>query len=370
MSQREQDDRDERDLVWMPGDSYAPLSFEDDYNLDHDHDPDTTAFSYLRAADMVGQLRPSMIAAASRLGFRFRFDVPRGARSFLSSGLIHLTPTLDRADLQEQTGHELGHAICDDLGVPKQRQEPLAERFRISMQMPDWGILTLRRHHGWSPQMNVQMYKHVCPPTDLLKRAAYIAGVPMILRSNVTGRTVVDETAQGRIFIELSPKEEARLVDIVRTTRSWYTDMFGVRAYPWKLGMHHGIAITINPRSSLSRIIYGYDGIVEWPLLQSPRGAAVGPLGARGDALRLLSSVRRRHLADDPFELVLAGIGGVVFRGTDCPAAHVAAGAAVHAPGPLGAARGLELPARGPTAVVGQTTGVAGAHLPALAGLC
>lgn len=269
MSQRE--DRDERGLIWtpddsdrliaLPGDSYAPSSFECEYDVDHDHDPDCLAYSLLREADMLGLKRPSMVQLAQRLGFNFEFDVPLGTHSFLRGSTIHITPTLDREDLQNQVGHELGHVACNEVGVPRQRQEPLAERARISLQMPEFGVCSLTRNHGFSPQMFIQFYKHVLPPTDAIRRAAYLTNTPTIMYSPVTGRTVFTETRRGKIRMPLTPKQEKEMKERVDQTGRWTIGPFGTLAFPWKLGLHKGIAITVDVQRSLAEVLYGYEWV-------------------------------------------------------------------------------------------------------------
>jgi hypothetical protein len=233
------------------------VSFEEDVDAP---DVDGLAFSLLREADMVGLLRPSMAQLARRLGMSFAFDVPLGAHTFLeNSNVIHLTPTGDKAELQQQTGHELGHAGLDDVGVPKFRQELYAERIRVALQMPVYGVHTLTRNHGFSPQMFAQFYRNVCPPVEAIHRAAYLSGTPIILHSNVMGRVAITETREGQVDIELSAKEERKLLARVRETGRWEPWGFGLIAYPWRLGLHRGVAITVDMRRSLSRVVYGYE---------------------------------------------------------------------------------------------------------------
>ncbi len=233
------------------------MSFEEDVDAP---DVDGLAFSLLREADMVGLLRPSMAQLARRLGMSFAFDVPLGAHTFLeNSNVIHLTPTGDKAELQQQTGHELGHAGLDDVGVPKSRQELYAERIRVALQMPVCGVHTLTKNHGFSPQMFAQFYRNACPPTEAIHRAAYLSGTPIILHSNVTGRSVVNETLEGQVEIELSAKSERALLRKVRETGRWEQWEFGLIGYPWRLGRVSGVAITVDMRRSLSRVLYGYE---------------------------------------------------------------------------------------------------------------
>lgn len=265
----ERDERDERGLTWsserlvcLPGDSYAPPS-SDSYDVEHDHDPEGLAYSLLREAEMQNLKRPGMIALARRLGFGVDFDVPSGAHTFLRGSTVHVTPTPDRDELHQQFGHEMGHAGCNEVGVPKPRQEPLAERIRIALQMPEFGVRSLARTHGFSPQMFIQFYRHALPPTGAIHRAAYIAGTPVILYSPVTGRTVVTETREGQMELELSPKEEKKLIRRVEENKRWELGPFGTIAFPWVLGRHRGVAITIDIRRSLSRVVYGYEGAAE-----------------------------------------------------------------------------------------------------------
>jgi hypothetical protein len=49
-----------------------------------------------------------------------------------------------------------------------------------------------------------------------------------------------------------------RLIQRVRESGQWELGPFGVIAYPWRLGLHKGVAITIDLRRSLSRVIFGY----------------------------------------------------------------------------------------------------------------
>jgi hypothetical protein len=222
-------------------------------------DADAAAWCLLREADMTRLKRPSMIQLAHRLGKCFAFDVPLNAHTYLEKDkIIHLTKTSDLAELQCQSGHELGHSACIAHGIPQRRQEPHAERIRVSLQMPEFGVRSLARAHGFIPQMFIQFYRNACPPTDAIHRAAYLSGTPIIMHSNVRGRVVITETREGPCEIELSSREERKLLQRVKESGRWELGPFGVIAYPWKLGMLKGVAITFDLRRSLSRVVFGY----------------------------------------------------------------------------------------------------------------
>lgn len=227
-------------------------------------DLDSVAHTLLCESDMVGLLRPSMVGMARRLGMQFEFDVPIGAHTFLEAcAVIHLTPCTNKEMLVEQTRHELGHTGLEEHGVPRRRQEQFADGVGLCLEMPQYAVRALARRHGFSPQMFIQFYRNAAPPSQLIQRAAYLCGTPAILYSNVLGRVAITETQEGFVELELGAKEERKLIQRVRETGQWELGPFGVIAYPWRLGLHKGIAITFDLRRSLSRVVYGYEGAAE-----------------------------------------------------------------------------------------------------------
>lgn len=222
-------------------------------------DADTVAHALLSEGDMMGLLRPSMVGLARRLGLQFEYDVPAGAHSFLEDcRIIHLTPCANKESLVEQVRHELGHAGLDEFGLPRRRQEFFADAVGMSLEMPCHGVHKLARRHGFSPQMFVQFYRNVAPPSHIIQRASYLCGTPVIIHSNVVGRQVMLETREGPAELELGAREERRLIQRVRESGQWELGPFGVIAYPWRLGLHWGVAITIDLRRSLSRVVFGH----------------------------------------------------------------------------------------------------------------
>lgn len=235
------------------------MSYEEFEDLDTP-DGDSVAFDLLREADMVGLLRPRMTQLASRLGYSFALDVPIGAHSYLDGKTIHISPTSNLDALQAQAGHELGHAGCNLVGVPKRRQEVPAEQIRLGLQVPRWGIYKLARRHGLIPQMFAQFYRHAgSSPAQVIARAAYHSGTPIILHSSVWGRQEINQTCEGEVEFELGAREERKLLAKVRESGQWELGPFGVIAHPWKIGTWKGIAITFDMRRSLSRVVYGYE---------------------------------------------------------------------------------------------------------------
>ena len=236
-------------------------------DLDPDLDPpdsDSIAHHLLVESGMVGLLRPSMVGVARRLGLGFAFDVPANAHSYLEgSHTIHLTPSTTKGEVVEQVRHELGHAGLDEFGVPRRRQELFADDVGTSLEMPCYGPRTLARRHGFFPQMFIQFYRDVAPPSLIIQRAAYLCGTPVILYSNVVGRVVMTQTQDGSVELELGTKEERKLCQRVEASGEWELGPFGVIAFPWRLKRHHGIAITFDLRRSLSRVVYGYEWAAE-----------------------------------------------------------------------------------------------------------
>ncbi len=222
-------------------------------------DADTVAHALLSEGDMIGLLRPSMVGLARRLGLQFEFDVPANAHSYLENcRVIHLTPCTNKESLVEQVRHELGHLGLDEFGFPRRRQEFFADTVGINLEMPSYGVHKLVRRHGFSPQMFIQFYRNVAPPSAIIKRAAYLSGTPVILHSNAAGRLAFSETQEGRYELDLPPKEERKLIRRVRDSGQWEIGEFGVVAYPWRLGLQKGVAITFDLRRSFSRVVYGY----------------------------------------------------------------------------------------------------------------
>lgn len=222
-------------------------------------DADTVAHALLSEGDMMGLLRPSMVGLARRLGLQFEYDVPAGAHSFLEDcRIIHLTPCTNKESLVEQVRHELGHAGLDEFGFPRRRQELFADNVGMCLEMPCYGVRKLARRHGFSPQMFIQFYRNVAPPSAIIRRAAYLSGTPVILHSNVAGRLAFTETQEGCYELDLPAKEERQLLRRVRESGQWEFGEFGVVAYPWRLGLHKGVAIAFDTRRSLSRVVFGY----------------------------------------------------------------------------------------------------------------
>lgn len=223
-------------------------------------DVDALAFSMLRETDLVGLRRPRMTHVAVRLGLGFSIDVPLGCESWFEPWrLIHLTPYYDEAHLQAQTGHELGHAGLTSIGLPKAQQEQFADSVKLALQMPQHAVRKLAQRHGFSPQMFIQFYRNTAPPSELIQRAAWLCGTPVILYSNVLGRVAITETQEGPCELELGAREERKLIQRVKDSGQWELGPFGVIAYPWKLGSHKGVAITFDLRRSLSRVVYGWE---------------------------------------------------------------------------------------------------------------
>lgn len=223
-------------------------------------DADSLAFSMLRETDMVGLRRPRMTHVAVRLGLEFSLDVPLGCESWFEPWKrIHITPYYNEAHLQAQAGHELGHAGLTSIGMPKSQQELYADNVKLALQMPQYAVRKLAQRHGFSPQMFIQFYRDAAPPSEVIQRAAWLCGTPVILHSNVLGRVAITETQEGCAELELSAKDERKILQRVRETGRWELSGLGVIAYPWRLGRHKGIAITFDMRHSLSRYVSGWE---------------------------------------------------------------------------------------------------------------